>query len=132
VFKRYCKSLALEENPALVEEYKSLHAMGRAWPEITAGMKEVGVIDMEIYIAGTTLFMIMDTKAEFDHERAMAKLATLSRQAEWEALVSKYQKTDKDASAKEKWRLLERIYKMDQKRQQDPQEGYVEEIDVCD
>ena len=132
VFKRYCKCLALEEDPALIEEYKKLHAKGGAWPEIAAGMKEVGIIDMEIYISGTTLFMIMDTKADFDHERAMAKLATLPRQAEWEALVSKYQKTSSKVSAKEKWRLLERIYKMDQKREYNPQDGYVEEINDCD
>jgi len=132
VFKRYCKCLALQENPSLIEEYKRLHANGGAWPEITAGMKEVGIIDMEIYISGTTLFMIMDTKADFDHGRAMAKLATLPRQAEWEALVSKFQKTSRDASAQKKWRLLERIFKMDQKREDNPQEGYVEEINVRD
>lgn len=112
-FKRYCKTLALEDDPALIEEYKRLHAPGTVWPEITTGMKEVGIMDMEIYIAGTTLFMIMDTVPDFNHDSAMAKLGTLSRQAEWEALVSRFQKTDTNASAQEKWRLMERIYKMD-------------------
>ncbi len=130
VFRRYCKSLELEDDPSLIEEYKKLHAMGACWPEITAGMKEVGIIDMEIYISGTTLFMIMDTKPDFDHEQAMAKLATLPRQGEWEALVSKYQKTGGDASAKEKWRLIERIFKMDQKQQYRPEDGYAEEINL--
>ena len=59
--------------------------------------------------------MIMDTKADFDHEKAMAQLAKLPRQAEWEALVSKYQETNHDATAGEKWRVLERIFKMDKK-----------------
>jgi L-rhamnose mutarotase len=122
--------MELENDPALTEEYKKLHAMGAAWPEITAGMKEVGIIDMEIYLSGTTLFMIMDTKPDFDHEPAMAKLATLPCQAEWEALVSKYQKTHSRASAKEKWRLVERIYKMDQTQQYDLEEGYVEELNT--
>ncbi|MFH1717396.1 MAG: L-rhamnose mutarotase [Planctomycetota bacterium] len=130
VFRRYCKCLELDDDPALIEEYKKLHAMGAGWPEITAGMKEVGIIDMEIYISGTTLFMIMDTKPDFDHEQAMAKLATLPRQAEWEALVSKFQKTRSDASAKDKWRLVERIYKMDQKQECDPEDGYIEEINL--
>ena len=129
-FKRYCKCLELENDPALIEEYKKLHAMGASWPEITDGMKEVGIIDMEIYLSGMTLFMIMDTKADFDHEQAMTKLATLPRQAEWEALVSKYQKTSSNASAREKWRLVERIYKMDQKQEFDLGEGYVEEIKI--
>jgi len=119
--------MELEDDPVLIAEYKKLHAMGAAWPEVTAGMKEVGIIDMEIYISGTTLFMIMDTEAHFDHEKAMAKLATLPRQAEWEALVSKFQKTHSGASAKDKWRLVERIYKMDQARECDSEDGYVEE-----
>jgi L-rhamnose mutarotase len=127
-FKRYCKTIELENDAQLIEEYKKLHAMGVAWPEITQGMKEVGIIDMEIYIAGTTLFMIMDTVADFDHDRAVSVLATLPRQAEWETTVSKYQKTSAHASAKEKWRLIERIYEMDQAEEYTPHDGYVKKI----
>lgn len=126
VFKRYCKCLNLIDDPELIAEYKNLHALGSGWPEITAGMKEVGILDMEIYITGTTLFMIMDTNADFNHEQAMAKLAKLPRQAEWEAMVSKFQKTTSEASADQKWTLLERIYKMDQKRLENPEYGYIE------
>ena len=127
-YKRYCKTLQLEGDPKLIEDYKRLHAMGAAWPEITAGAKEVGIIDLEIYLAGTTLFMIMDTVADFDHDQAMSNLATLPRQGEWEATVSKFQKTSADASADEKWQLIERIFKMDQSKEEEMQEGYVEEI----
>jgi L-rhamnose mutarotase len=126
VFKRYCKCLNLKDDPKLIEEYKKLHAMGNGWPEITAGMKEVGIVDMEIYLSGTTLFMIMETTADFNHEQAMSKLAKLPRQSEWEATVSKFQKTNSETSAKEKWKLLERIYKLDQKRQENPEDGYIE------
>jgi L-rhamnose mutarotase len=76
-------------------------------------MKEVGIVDMEIYIKGTQLFMIMDTVADFDHDTAMKELATKPRQAEWEAYVSRFQKTSADASADEKWQVMERIYKLD-------------------
>ena len=130
VFKRYCKCLKLKDEPNLIEEYKKLHSPGVAWPKITAGMKEVGILYMEIFISGTNLFMIMDTKADFVHEQAMAKLAKLPRQAEWEATVSKYQQTRSEASAGQKWKLLERIYKMGQKQQENPENGYIEEIDV--
>ena len=92
-FKRYCKTLQLENDAASIEEYKKLHAMGNAWPEITQGMKDVGIIDMEIYLDGTTFFMIMDTEENFDHEKAMTKLASMPRQSEWENAVSKFQKT---------------------------------------
>jgi L-rhamnose mutarotase len=112
-YKRYCKALKLEDDPELIEAYKKVHAPGAAWPEITQGMREVGIVDMEIYILGTQLFMIMDTRADFDHEKAMKELATKPRQSEWEAYVSQYQKTSAEASADEKWQLMERIYKMD-------------------
>ena len=127
-FKRYCKTLQLENDPALIEEYKRMHAAGNAWPEITKGMKDVGIIDMEIYLDGTTLFMIMDTVHDFDHEKAMNRLATLPRQSEWEKAVSKFQKTSSSSSAKEKWKLMERIYKMDQETECDVKDGYLQQI----
>ena len=111
-FKRYCKTLALKNDPDLIEAYKKVHAPGAAWPEITRGMKEVGIIDMEIYIHNNLLFMIMDTIPEFDHDSAMIELARKPGQTEWEAFVSRFQQTSADASADEKWQLMERIYKL--------------------
>ena len=83
-YKRYCKTLTLEDDPNLIEDYKKVHAPGACWPEITQGMIDVGILDMEIYIMENQLFMIMDTQPEFDHDLAMAELATKPRQSEWE------------------------------------------------
>jgi L-rhamnose mutarotase len=115
LFKRYCKILTLKDDPELIRQYKEVHGINKAWPEITRGMKEVGIIDMEIYIHGNILFMIMDTVADFDHEKAMAILASKPRQSEWEKYVSKFQNTSADASAAGKWTIMERIYEMEQK-----------------
>jgi L-rhamnose mutarotase len=112
-FKRYCKTMELRNDQALIEAYKKAHAKGAAWPEITQGMKEVGILDMEIYLLGTRLFMIMDTKADFDHDAAMAELALKPRQNEWEAHMSQFQDSSADAKPAEKWQLMERIYKID-------------------
>lgn len=111
-YKRYCKALKLENDPFLIEEYKKVHAAGAGWPEITRGMRDVGITDMEIYILGNQLFMIMDTVADFNHDEAMKELVTKPRQSEWEEYVSRFQKTSADATADEKWQLMERIYKM--------------------
>ncbi len=111
-YKRFCKTLTLENDPQLIEDYKKVHEAGACWPEITQGMLDVGIVDMEIYITGTRLFMIMDTVPDFDHETAMAELATKPRQSEWEAYVSRFQRTSSEASADEKWQLVERIYKL--------------------
>jgi L-rhamnose mutarotase len=112
-YKRYCKTLSLKDDPQLIEDYKKVHAPNAAWPEITQGMKDVGIIDMEIYIYETRLFMIMDTVADFDHDNAMTELATKPRQSEWEAYVSRFQQSSAEATADEKWQLMERIYKLD-------------------
>jgi len=127
-FKRYCKTLKLEDDSVLIEKYKQAHGIGKIWPEISQGMREVGIIDMEIYIHGTTLFMIMDTVADFDHEKAFNELASKPRQAEWEAHMSQFQNTSADVSADEKWQLMERIYELDQAREYKAIKGQVKEI----
>jgi len=112
-YNRYCKTMELRDDAALIEAYKIAHGKGAAWPEITQGMKDVGIIDMEIYLLGTRLFMIMDTVADFDHDKAMAELALKPRQSEWEAHMSRFQDSSAEATASQKWQLMERIYKMD-------------------
>ncbi len=114
-FKRYCKILTLKDDPDLIEQYKDVHGINNVWPEIAQGMKEVGIIDMEIYIHGNILFMIMDTVADFNHEKAMNDLAGKPGQKEWEEYVSRFQNTSSDATAGSKWTLMERIYEIDQK-----------------
>ena len=128
-FKRFCKTLELKNDAMLIEAYKTVHKRGAAWPEITQGMKDVGILDMEIYIDGNRLFMIMDTAADFDHDAAMAKLATLPRQSEWEAYVSRFQSTAASASAEKKWQLLPRIYELDEQKTSDVNEGYEKNTD---
>ena len=113
LFRRYCKTMKLRNDASLIEAYKRAHAKGSAWPEITQGMKEVGIIDMEIYLYGATLFMIMDTVPDFDHDKAMAELSRKPRQSEWETYMSQFQDTSSGATANQKWQLMERIYKME-------------------
>lgn len=112
-FKRFCKTLELREDADLIAAYKLAHARENIWPEVNRGMREVGILDMEIYISGKKLFMIMDTVPDFDHETAMTELATKPRQAEWEKHMARFQNTSENATADEKWQLMERIYKLD-------------------
>ena len=65
---------------------------------------------MQIYRHDRSLFMIMDTVDGFDFARDMARLATLPRQAEWEAYVSQFQGCSAGASSAEKWQLMEKIF----------------------
>ena len=107
--KRYCQTMDLKDNPELIAEYVKRHSEAEAWPEIRAGIREVGILEMEIYILGTRLFMIVETPLDFDWETAMARLATLPRQAEWEAYMSIFQQADATATSAEKWQLMDRM-----------------------
>ena len=80
------------------------------WPEIIEGQRQVGIRDMQIFRRGRRLFMIMDTVDDFDFEKDNARLATLPRQAEWEAYVAKFQGADPNAPSTDKWQLMERIF----------------------
>ena len=82
--KRYCQTLDLRDSPELIAEYRKRHSQAEAWPEILAGIREVGILEMEIYILGTRLFMIVETPLDFDWDTAMERLNTLPRQQEWE------------------------------------------------
>ena len=77
--KRYCQMLSLKDNAELIAEYRKRHSQGEVWPETLAAIREVGILEMEIYILGTQLFMIVETPLDFEWDTAMARMATLPR-----------------------------------------------------
>jgi L-rhamnose mutarotase len=110
--KRYCQTLDLVDNPDLIAEYKYWHSSEHSWPEISQGIRSVGILEMEIYLFGNRLFMIVETPADFDWDEAFGRLAKLPRQAEWEEFVAKYQLAKPGATSAEKWQLMERIFSL--------------------
>lgn len=108
--KRYVQTLELRDDPEMIKEYLKWHSEEHHWKEIRDGIKEVGILEMEIYILGTKLVMIVDTPEDFNWQEAMDKLATLPRQAEWEAFVSQLQGCKEDARSDEKWNMMERMF----------------------
>lgn len=108
--KRYCQTMDLKDDPELIAEYIKRHSEAEAWPEIRKGIREVGILEMEIYIIGTRLFMVVETPLDFNWETAMNQLVALPRQAEWEEYMSIFQKADPKASSAEKWQLMDRIF----------------------
>ena len=108
--KRYCQTMDLRDNAELIRKYKEAHDRDHFWDEIKQGIRSVGILEMEIYILGTRLFMIVETPLDFDWDSAMARLATLPRQEEWEAYVAQFQQCNENATSDEKWRMMERMF----------------------
>lgn len=110
--KRYVQFLEISNDPELMEQYRKWHSEEHHWKEIRDGIRQVGILEMEIYMLGNKLVMIVDTPADFQWEEAMNRLATLPRQAEWEAFVSKFQGCAANARSDEKWQPMERMFRL--------------------
>lgn len=108
--KRYCQTLQLRDNPELIGAYRRLHSREGIWREILDGIRQVGILEMEIYLRGTSLTMIVETPLDFDWDKSMALMATLPRQQEWEDCVARFQQSAPGATSSEKWQPMERIF----------------------
>ena len=108
--KRYCQTLDLRDSPELIAEYRKRHSQAEAWPEILAGIREVGILEMEIYLLDPRLFMIVEVPVGFDWDAAMERLASLPRQQEWEDYMAIFQLVKPGSTAAEKWQPMERIF----------------------
>jgi L-rhamnose mutarotase len=109
--RRFCLTLDLKDDPDLIAEYKRYHE--KIWPEITRSIKDSGIEDMEIYLLGTRMFMIMEVNESFSFE-AKAKADQLNlRVQEWERLMGTFQKSLPQAKPGEKWLLMKRVFKLE-------------------
>jgi|SRR5579859_45078 len=109
--RRYCLTLDLKNDPELISEYRRYHK--KIWPEITQGIKDAGIEDMEIYLLGTRMFMVMEVNERFSFEAKTKADRENPKVREWEELMWKFQEPLPDAKPGEKWVLMERIFKLE-------------------
>ncbi|MBF4470526.1 L-rhamnose mutarotase [Flavobacterium sp. HJJ] len=108
--KRLCYACDLKDDAALIEEYKKYHQ--EVWPEIKASISESGIIDMEIYILSSRLFMIMEVDETYTPQRKQMMDAANPKVQEWEELMWKFQQAPPGAKDGEKWLPMEQIFKL--------------------
>jgi L-rhamnose mutarotase len=106
--RRYCLTLDLKADPALIAEYKRQHQ--RIWPEITQSIRDAGIQELSIHLLGTRMFMIMDVDESFSFESKTRADAANPRVREWEEFMWKFQQALPQAKPGEKWLLMEKIY----------------------
>lgn len=68
--KRYVQFLEISDDPELVAQYRKWHSEEYSWKEVRDGIRAVGILEMEIYILGSKLVMIVDTPADFQRDLA--------------------------------------------------------------
>ncbi len=109
--RRYCLTLDLKDDPTLIAEYKRHHE--EVWPEIRDSIKNSGIEDMEIYLLGTRMFMIMEVNERFSFEAKAEADRANSKVQEWERLMWTFQQPLPQAKAGEKWLLMDRIFNLE-------------------
>jgi len=107
--KRFCATLDLRDNPELISQYRYYHSPEGHWPEISKGIRSVGIFDMQIYLIGNRMFMITETIPGFQWNEQMQKLSTLEKQKDWEALMKKFQQA-LPGTKEIKWELMENVF----------------------
>ena len=108
--QRHCLTLDLKNDPALIAEYKRYHQ--DVWPEIKQSLGNAGILDMEIYLLGTRMFMIIATTDGF----SFAQKAELDRNnrkvMEWEELMGRFQQPlSENPRPEARWLPMERVFK---------------------
>lgn len=110
--KRFCLALDLKDDPVLIAEYVEHHR--HVWPEIKNSIRAEGVLDMEIYLLGNRLSMVMETTDDFSFESMTVSNDANDKVQEWERLMWRYQQALPQAKDGEKWLPMRRIFSLNE------------------
>lgn len=107
---RYVFALDLIDDPALIAEYEAHHRA--VWPAIEKSILDAGVLQAEIFRTANRMVLILETNTNFSLEKKAASDAANPEVQKWETLMWKYQQALPGSKPGEKWRLMERLYKL--------------------
>ena len=110
---RYVLTVDLRDDPAAIEEYKEHHR--RVWPEVLRSLRQIGVLEMDIYLLGRRLTMVMDVVSGFDLKESFAiHAASDPRCREWEELMKTFQVPPPMAGPGDMWARMEPVFQLNQ------------------
>lgn len=110
MFMRFCLTLDLKNDPALIAAYEAMHRA--VWPEILASILQAGIVQMEIYRLENRLMMILEADDTFSFEQKALLEAGNPKVQEWEALMWHYQQALPTARPGEKWMQMTKIFEL--------------------
>lgn len=100
----------LKDDPGVIERYKAHHR--QVWPEVLASLRRAGIVDMDIYLLGRRLVMVVDTEGQ-DYRRCFAAHASSHpRVVEWEALMRSLQQPPPGAAPGEWWTEMRPVFSL--------------------
>lgn len=104
----YGMALDLRDDPALIARYRAEHA--KAWPEVLARLREIGVTEMKIYLLGRRMFMYCETRDGFDPATDFARSNDDPTYRTWDELMRSMQERVGAAKPGEWWAMMELVF----------------------
>jgi L-rhamnose mutarotase len=109
---RHCLTLDLRNDETAIADYKRYHK--KIWPEVKQSLLDAGVLEMEIYLLGTRMFMIMDVNDAFSLSAKAAADAANEKVQEWETIMHGFQQQLPEARADQWWMVMDRVFSLEE------------------
>lgn len=109
--RAYAMTLDLKDDPETIARYREYHR--GVWPEVTSGLRSIGIKRMKIFLLGTRMFMYLEAPDDFDLAADFARYQNSERAAEWDALMRDFQQRVPDAGDDEWWAGMEEVFDID-------------------
>jgi L-rhamnose mutarotase len=121
---RHVFTVNLKDEPGIVETYIRHHR--EVWPEVQASLRQVGVAQMDIYLVGRRLVMVVEMRDGLDYRTAFkTHAASTPRVAEWERLMKSLQEPPAEARAGEWWAVMEPVFHLNRDTAEEPAIAHV-------
>lgn len=121
---RFVLTVNLKDEPGIVETYRGHHR--EVWPEVQASFKRAGVEQMDIYLLGRRLVMVVEMRDGLDYRTAFnAHAASNPRVVEWERVMKSLQEPSAEARAGEWWAAMELVFHLNQGTAEEPAIAHV-------
>jgi L-rhamnose mutarotase len=101
----------LKDDPTVIAAYREHHR--RVWPEVLDSLRRSGIREMEIYLLGRRLVMVVETDGVDVRGCFASHQASHPRVAEWEALMKSLQEPPPGAAPGEWWAHMQPVFRLD-------------------
>jgi L-rhamnose mutarotase len=100
----------LRDDDNAIETYRVHHQ--RVWPEVLASLRRAGIRELDIYLLGRRLVMVVETDGPDVRGCFAAHAASHPRVVEWEALMRSLQQQVPDAPPGDWWAQMEPVFSL--------------------
>jgi L-rhamnose mutarotase len=101
----------LKDDAQAIEIYREHHR--RVWPEVLASLRQSGIHEMDIYLLGRRLVMVVETEGQDFRRCFAAHRVSDPRVIEWEALMRSLQEPPPGTPPGDWWARMEPVFSLE-------------------